>query len=88
MKIQFHKFFKKHYSKLTPKLKERVDIVIHKFRSNPFDPALGNHSLKGSMQGKRAISVTGNIRIIFEEHKNYTLVLVLDIGTHSQVYGS
>ncbi len=88
MKIQFQKFFEKRYSKLTPKLKEKVDKVIQKFKVNPFDPVLGNHSLKGSMRSKRAISVTGNVRIIFEEYEDYTLVLMLDVGTHPQVYGS
>jgi len=87
MKIRFQKSFEKRYSKLTSKLKNKVDEVIHLFRVNPFDPILENHFLKGAMQGKRAISVTGNIRIIFEEYENYTLVLMLDVGTHPQVYG-
>ncbi|MFA5854737.1 MAG: hypothetical protein WC846_00380 [Candidatus Gracilibacteria bacterium] len=88
MKIIFHKFFGKHLEKLTPKLREKVKTTVFKFRTNPFDPILENHPLKGSMQGRRAISVTGNIRIIFEEYDDYTLVLMLDVGTHPQVYGS
>lgn len=88
MKIKFHKFFEKRYSKLTPKLKLKVNETILKFRNNPFDPVLGNHPLKGVMLGKRGISVTGNYRIIFEEYEDYTLVLILDVGTHPQVYKS
>lgn len=38
------------------------------------------------MLGKRAISVMGDMRIIFEEFNDYTLVLMLDVGTHNQVY--
>lgn len=37
-------------------------------------------------RGKRSFSVTGDMRIIFEEHENYTMVLMLDVGTHNQVY--
>lgn len=86
MIIDFHKKFDKHYRKLNPKIRGKVDDILEIFATNPFDPILENHSLKGSMQGKRAFSVTGDIRIIFEEHQNYTLVLLLDVGTHSQVY--
>ena len=88
MKIRFQKSFEKRYSKLTPKLKGKVDETIHLFRVNPLDPILENHALKGVLQGKRAISVTGNIRIVFEEYEDYTLVLMLDVGTHPQVYGA
>ena len=38
------------------------------------------------MVGLRAISVTSDIRIIFQEFFHYRVVLFLDIGTHSQVY--
>ena len=39
------------------------------------------------MKNKRAISVTGNIRIIFKEFEDYTLVVMLDVGNHPHVYG-
>jgi addiction module RelE/StbE family toxin len=87
MIIKFHKDFVKSYKKLSPKLKQRVDLVIFGFRKNPLDPVLKNHALKGEMGGKHAISVTGNIRILFEEHGDYLLVIMLDVGTHSQIYG-
>ncbi len=86
MRIEFQKSFDKRYAKLTPKLKEKIDGAIKKFKRDPFDPILKNHSLKGSMIGKRSFSVTGDMRVIFEEHENYTLVLMLDVGTHNQVY--
>lgn len=86
MIIDFHKKFDKHYQRLTPKLRTKIDKILKIFVANPFDPILGNHPLKGSMQGKRSISVTGDLRIVFKEHENYTIVLVLDVGTHSQIY--
>jgi|GEM_PF-4348298 len=39
------------------------------------------------MDGKRAFSVTGSIRVVCEERNRYTLVLMLDIGKHAKVYG-
>ena len=69
------------------KLREKVINTVKRFQINPTDPILRNHPLKGGMSGKRAISVTGDVRIIFEEYDNYVLVIMLDLGTHAQVYG-
>lgn len=87
MKILYHKNFDKHFKKLTDKLQNKVIAIIEVFRKNPFDPVLKNHPLKGELNGTRAISVAGDIRIVFEEHDSYVLVIMLDIGTHNQVYG-
>lgn len=86
MKVLYHKKFNKHFEKLSPKLQNKVIEVIDWFRENPFDSRLRNHQLRSNMAGKHAISVTGDIRIIFEEHDNYVLVIMLDIETHNQVY--
>jgi addiction module RelE/StbE family toxin len=87
MKVLFHKSFSKAYKKLPPKLKSKTDIAIAKFRANPFDATLNNHQLTGKLKGQRAFSVTGNFRVIFEEYDDYVVVLMLDVGTHPQVYG-
>lgn len=87
MIIDFHKSFMKSYGKLSPKLKQKTDLVVRSFRNNPRDVSLRNHALSGKMDGRRAISVTGDIRIIFEEYDDYVLVVMLDVGTHGQVYG-
>lgn len=86
MKIIFHKKFEKSYRKLSAKLQIKVDETLEIFQSNPFDQRLRNHALKDDLKGKRALSVTGDIRIIFEEHENYTFVYLLHVGKHTQVY--
>lgn len=87
MIINFSKNFDKAYGRLPLKIKHKVDLSLVNFRRNPRDALLRNHALKGSMTGKRAISVTGDVRIVFEEYENYVLVIMLDVGTHNQVYG-
>ena len=87
MNIQFHKNFKKRYKKLSSKLQDKVDNAILRFRDDPFDSILKNHKLSGRMEGRRAVWVTGNVRIIFREYQDYTLVVMLDVGGHSEVYG-
>jgi addiction module RelE/StbE family toxin len=86
MYIQYHKKFEKRFTKLTPQLKQKVKKCIERFDQNPFDTQLRNHALTGKLIGKRAISVMGDMRIIFEEQNNYVLVIMLDVGTHNQVY--
>lgn len=88
MIIRFHKTFDKRYVKLSAKLQVKVDHAVSVFQQNPFHPDLENHHLSGSMKGKRAFAVTGSYRVIFEEYEKYTIVLMLDVGTHPQVYGS
>lgn len=87
MIIDFHKKFDKHYDKLNAKMRKKVDETIELFKQNPFEPRLGNHALIGDMQGRRAFWVTGNYRVIFREYNDYIIVLMLDVGSHPQVYG-
>ncbi len=86
MKIIYHKKFEKRFAKLTPKLKQKTSEAIKLFLKNPRDPILRNHALNGVLLERRAFSVTGDIRIIFEEFDNYFVVVMLDVGIHSQIY--
>lgn len=86
MIIDYSKAFEKHYEKLNIKIQDKIDEAIERFHGNPHDPTLRSHPLKGSMSGKRAFSAGGDLRIIFQEYDDYTLVLMLDVGSHNQVY--
>ncbi|EKD48256.1 MAG: hypothetical protein ACD_65C00045G0002 [uncultured bacterium] len=86
MILEFHKNFEKRYRKLDNKLKVKVDGAIKRFIANPYDPILRNHSLNGRLEGKRAFWAGGDLRVVFEEFDNYVLVVMLDVGTHNQVY--
>lgn len=87
MKIKYHKKFEKRFKKLPSSLKDKVVSAIKKFTNNPSYKTLENHPLTGKLRGKRAFKVTGNYRVVFEEHDDYVLVVMLDVGTHPQVYG-
>jgi addiction module RelE/StbE family toxin len=45
---------------------------------------LDDHALKGKMKGKRAFSITDDVRVIYVESDN--VFVFLDIGSHNQVY--
>ncbi len=86
MNIKYHKRFEKQFKKLLEKDKKKVLGAIENFIDNPRNVSLKNHSLKGMLMGKRAISVSSDMRIVFEEFDSYRLVIFLDLGKHNRVY--
>lgn len=88
MKIEFtHRFVKiykkRFYSKLN--IQKRFDERTRNFADNPADPILFDHPLAGNLQGYRAFSITGDIRVIYYIFED--IAYFVDIGTHKQVYG-
>lgn len=67
-------------------LRDKVVQTIEKFVKNPFHPSLNNHQLTGKMAAFRSISITGDARIIFQEFDHYTVVVMLNVGGHNEVY--
>ena len=86
MQIYFKKGFIKQYGKLIKSDRLRVDRAFEAFEKNPQGPKLRNHALVGKLAGKRAISAGFDLRIIFETEKDYLVVVMVGVGTHSQVY--
>ena len=86
MIIGYKSTYKKAYKKLSSQNKLLADKAIELFINNPFDPRLKNHKLKGKLEGIRSISAANDLRILYEESGNNITVLMVNIGTHSQVY--
>jgi mRNA-degrading endonuclease YafQ of YafQ-DinJ toxin-antitoxin module len=63
-------------------------MVLKQFKQNPHHPRLHNHALRGALGGQRAVSVTGNIRIIFEQYDTYNHVTLLRIGRSIELLNS
>ena len=86
MIVRSQKRFDKQFKKLSKSIQTKVLEKIALFAQHPSDVSLRNHALHGKLQGLRAFSVTGDIRIIFEEFDGYTVVVFIDLGTHNQIY--
>lgn len=71
---------------LPPAEKRAVLQTLEWFIENPMAAELSNHPLQGSMAGKRAIAVDGDLRIVFTERDAYAEVTLLDVGGHLAVY--
>lgn len=86
MKIIETKKYYKAYKKLSKKQKAQADLAIEIFKNNPFDTKLRNHALKGNILNMRAFSAANDLRIIYREQGEHVIVVMLDVGTHSQIY--
>lgn len=80
--------FKRRYKKrvkqregLKIKFWNRMDV----FLSNPFSPRLRTHKLSGKLHGLWAFSIDDDYRVVFK-FINEDRVLLIDIGTHDEVY--
>ncbi len=78
--------FKKNYQTRiqSEQLRLAVAEALRLFVEAPDAPTLRNHMLSGSMHGLAAFSVTDDIRIVYLATKK--CVILLDIGTHQEVY--
>ncbi len=86
MKVIYTKQFIKSFNKLSAKQKTLTEEVLVLFMRSPFERELKNHKLSGPLKGLCAFSVSSDIRVIFREEYGYTLVFLINIGTHNQVY--
>lgn len=86
MKFLIHRNFRKSSKKLSLQLKLTLRDRLKIFSTNPDDERLDNHALQGKYLGHRSIRLTGDWRIVFKEINENTVLLVR-IGTHSQLYG-
>ncbi|MBB3969995.1 type II toxin-antitoxin system RelE/ParE family toxin [Mucilaginibacter phyllosphaerae] len=93
-KLVLSKTFEKSYKKFTSSnqfLKAAIAKAIQKLESDAFDPSLRTHKLSGKLAAYLACSCGYDCRIIFTIEKDLTdfereIVLLLDIGTHNDVY--
>jgi len=78
--------FKKHYRKLPRPLQMRADERLKLFARDSSNPLLNDHPLHGVHKNKRSINIGGDYRIVYREI-GPLMYLLIDIGTHSELYG-
>jgi mRNA-degrading endonuclease YafQ of YafQ-DinJ toxin-antitoxin module len=76
------KFLSKH-----PDLRPRFVQTLKQLRADPFQPGLRLHPLSGKLQGLQAVSLTYSYRITLTVQVTEHDILLLDIGSHEEVYG-
>lgn len=78
---QSGKFLKKH-----PELRSRFEEVVEAMRHDPFHPSLRLHQLGGKLADFHAISLTRSYRITLTLQITEKEIILLDIGSHDEVY--
>jgi mRNA-degrading endonuclease YafQ of YafQ-DinJ toxin-antitoxin module len=75
------KFLTKH-----PDLRPRLTETLNQLTLDPFQPSLRLHALSGKLKGIQAISLTHSYRITLVLQITEHEVLLIDIGSHDEVY--
>lgn len=78
--------FDKAFAKLGQADQRRVEAALRLFVDQPFHPSLRNHGLEGKLKGLRAITAGYDLRIVYETKDGHIRVLLLNVGTHDEVY--
>ena len=73
-----------------PVCQDRIEAVLRQMHDDVFQPGLGTHKLSGALEGLWACSCGYDCRIVFafdtEQRTGREVILLLDIGTHEEVY--
>ena len=69
-------------------LQEVFSLVLHKLEQDPSDPELRLHPLGGRLLGKHAVRLTYSYRIVLRLEFVADEIILLDIGSHDEVYRS
>ncbi|GBO53132.1 HigB toxin protein [Pseudanabaena sp. lw0831] len=93
MEIVWSSGFKRSFKKIikkNPQLQAQIVKALKLLADDPFTPSLKSHKLGGNLAGLWSCSVAYDCRIIFsfsEEEKLLEIVILLvDIGSHDEVY--
>lgn len=85
---KFKRAFRK-FVKRQPKLQNRIETTLIQMQEDVFAHELGAHKLSGDLFGLWACSCGYDCRIVFmieKDEKDDEIILLLDIGTHDEVY--
>ena len=74
------------FTRTHPELKKHLARVLRDLESDPFQPRLRLHALKGELKGLHAVGLTHAYRVTLTLRVTKKEIILLDIGTHDEVY--
>ena len=75
------KFFKKH-----PDLIDKFKSIILQLENDYKSPSLKLHKLQGKLKEFHSVSLTYKYRVVILLKIEYEKIILVDIGTHDEVY--
>lgn len=85
-KYQFSKRFQKQYMKLLPNQQDKVNQALADFLMSQNLAKLRIHKLSGKLKDVTSISAGGDLRIHLLEENDAIVIIVLEVGSHAQLY--
>jgi addiction module RelE/StbE family toxin len=86
---KFKRAFRK-FARRNTQLQARIEKAITELSDDVFNPSLGTHKLEGKLAGLLSCSCGYDCRIVFaietDEESGETVIVLLDVGTHDEVY--
>lgn len=86
MTIRYSKRFREQYRNLSAKLQRQFELRLELSLADSMHPTQNICVLSGKYDLCLSMSVSGDVRAIFEYRQDKLEVLFLIIGTHSQVH--
>jgi mRNA-degrading endonuclease YafQ of YafQ-DinJ toxin-antitoxin module len=74
------------FTRAHPDLKKQLAKVLKTLEANPFQRSLRLHPLTGELEGLHAVSITYAYRITLTLRVTKKEIVLLDIGSHDEVY--
>ncbi|MDP2090335.1 MAG: type II toxin-antitoxin system mRNA interferase toxin, RelE/StbE family [Candidatus Gracilibacteria bacterium] len=82
------KIFRKKLLKIDDKIFQKFFPILERIEKGPpFEKKYNVHILNGKYNKYYSINLTGDFRIIFDIDNQNKIIHLLDIGSHSQLYG-
>jgi addiction module RelE/StbE family toxin len=69
-----------------PELRSKAAAILRDLETDPFQPHLKYHHLAGKLKGIQAVSITHTYRITLTVMVTDREIILLDIGSHDDVY--
>ena len=86
---KFKRAFRKFVGR-NARLQKRIEDTLMQMQEDVFAASLGTHKLSGTLEGLRACGCGYDCRIVFSIERNPAgdgeVIVLLDIGTHDEVY--
>ncbi len=80
---RIYKKWKQKHPDLVDQFKDKMELFV----TNPFHPSLRTHTLSGVLKGLWSSRINYEHRLVFKFiDKQKSKVLLVDLGTHEEVY--
>ncbi|MBD2020250.1 type II toxin-antitoxin system mRNA interferase toxin, RelE/StbE family [Leptolyngbya sp. FACHB-36] len=69
-----------------PQLRPLIEQTLQQLAEDAFHPSLRTHKLTGNLSGIWACSIDYSYRVLFEFVDEEATILLLNLGSHDEVY--